>query len=355
MENFKIKDILLVILFAYLFFVSLISLSVGHNIDYSLRIAIVYAIPVLILFFPIRKLSTRLVLYTIVLFVFSSIFHLAPLEGIASIIYLIFYFPLGLITITLIHFLLISKFNQSTTGTIVILLLGVTLCISFSFISINLIKTKAQDDVKHYAYGWLRCNGNSLSPERFQNICSNLTGKLWESDGIQNVCSAQVESLRTTGVMTKDFQFCSSSRNSDPKPTSFLIASNRFTAFFINYWDLGTAIGLPELTTITPPPILPLPTIHFTINGSQEPMITVQRETIINLAWTSENATSCILNGNAEEVGINSNPSGQWLTSYSFSVIAKVSTVYSVTCDNNHDDRSKPTSSDSNKITVNVN
>lgn len=246
MKSVKIKNILIVLLITYLFFVTLVAFKIhpsssyggGSTIDYTFRIAIRYSIPLLIFLIPVRKLGIKLLLYTVVLFLLGFIFPLIPLDSTGPIVYLIFYFPLGLITGTIIHFLSYSRFIQSGTAVIAIFLIGIIASAGLSYMSLNWTKAAAQEYVKFYAYDYLRCSGNSLSPDSFQNICNNLTGNFFQPY-YQNICFAQVESLRTTKSMTKAFQECDLL---DP----FKGWRYKFSDYFMNYWNLKSAVGLPS-------------------------------------------------------------------------------------------------------------
>ncbi len=247
MESLKIKNILFVLLITYLFFVALIVSNIYPNsaglgrvniLDYSFLIALRYSIPLIVFLIPIRKLIIKLGLYTVALFLLGYVIPLIPLADTGSIVYLIFYFPIGLIAGTLIYFVSTSRFTQSSTVVVSIFIMGIIACIGLSYLSINLTKATAEEYAKFYAYDYLRCNGNSVSPDNFQNICDNLTGNFFQPY-YQNICFAQVESLKTTKSMTKDFQACYTF-------DSFKGSKHKFSNYFMNYWGLKSAIGLPN-------------------------------------------------------------------------------------------------------------
>lgn len=246
MEKFSIKNIILVLVYTSLFFVSLYIYNIWPHsylgrvniVDYSLRVSLRYSFPLLVFILPIRRLSLKLLVYTGVLFLLGFLMHLTPLPDIEPVVYIIFYFPIGLIATAVLHFILVSKYTQSiqVTGTLIFVCLVVL--IFFSYFSVIWTKSTIHEYTKFYVYDYLRCNGESLHPEAFKNICQNLAGPFWKPY-YQNICLAQVDSLKNSGKLTKDFQAC----------YSFEIYKNQnseISDFLMNYWNLKPIIGLPQ-------------------------------------------------------------------------------------------------------------
>lgn len=243
MSNFKIKDSFLVLPLTYFFLVLFISISdtgyYSDPIDFVLRAAILYSLPLLIFVLPIQKLSRKLVVYTFGLVLLGLIFPIIPLSDMSDLVYVFYYFPLGLIATTIIHFLTTSKYTQSTISIFILLFVCIGVSIALTFTSIRWLKVSAQHSAKHTAYQYLRCNGNSLSTNEFKNICNQLTGEFWQPS-YQNICFDQVKQLELNGSVDKMFGAC---YGNGPRNFNNTDWHYKFTMYFIKYWGFDSIIN----------------------------------------------------------------------------------------------------------------
>lgn len=238
MNDFKIKDFVLVLLLTYLFFVTLIVLEIGggrvNSIDLAFVTALRFSLPLLTLILPFRKVSINFVLYVVSIFFLGNIFPLIQLDDYGQLMYL-WVFVKGLIMVALIAFFTRSRFTQATSAIMLIFIITILGSIMLSYSAYNSVKTEAKQYAAQEAYGYLRCNGNNLSQDKFQNICNNLTGKFWQPY-YQNICFDELKNLKSSGTISKSFNSCSSMSSSNG-------AEYKFTNYFVRYWKFKSVFG----------------------------------------------------------------------------------------------------------------
>ena len=239
MSAFKIKDSIFVILITYLFFVTIVALNTSSTgyvsaIDIAFITALRFALPLLILIIPIEKIGSRIIIYTVAMFLLGFVYPLIQLSDAGGMSYL-FTWICGVIIIVIFDFLTKSKYTQSGFIWAIMFTIIILCSIVLTYTALDRIKSKSEHYVELYVYEYLRCKGNEISPDKFQNLCNNLTSDFMQPY-YQNLCFDEVKNLRNNGGISKSFQNCS----------SFIFYNkgweNTFSNYFMNYWNLKPQI-----------------------------------------------------------------------------------------------------------------
>lgn len=247
MYNFKIKDFIFTISVSVLSFAAIYFWQISPKIspsvnqaDIAFFMAVRFGLSILILIYPFKKIKTKIVAYTITVFVTGLFLPLVNLPDGGNLMYII-PFLFSLIIIVLGHLLINSRLSESRAIYALPFLFFIT-ALYLIYITIPWTQYLVSRYSKFYVYDYIQCHPEDLSLEQYKNICENVSITDWHGNttiNVQSSCNKNVVD-KELGVL-KPIGCATLSKYSSNSNTEY-----KYSEFLSEYWKIKNKIGLPS-------------------------------------------------------------------------------------------------------------